>query len=179
MSFGIPLQRDLYNARCHEEKTSSRQTNFGFVVVLQGRLGHSPQFEREKVAKRRQRGADLNRRPFAQESSVYPPGLYASWWMRVEKSRSNHFGRPRTTCASIAALATQRHGAFVLHFSGGLGWEGQVSGERASLPGVRLLFPSALKIPAWLFLSPYWTRLHLGQYVSLEYNRRYFLGLGN
>ena len=29
--------------------------------------------------------------------------------------------------------------------------EGQVSGERANLPGIRLLFPSASKIPAWLF----------------------------
>ena len=55
--------------------------------------------------------------------------------------------------------------------------EGQVSGGRASLPGIRLLFPSASKIPAWLFSSPYWPRLRLGQYAGLENNRRYFLGL--
>ena len=41
MSFGIPLQQDLYNDRCRAEKrTCSRQTNFGFVVVFQGRLSH-------------------------------------------------------------------------------------------------------------------------------------------
>ena len=55
--------------------------------------------------------------------------------------------------------------------------EGQVSGERTNLPGIRLLFPSASKIPAWLFPSPYRPRLRLGQYVGSENNRRYFLGL--
>ena len=55
--------------------------------------------------------------------------------------------------------------------------EGQVNGERASLPGIRLLFPSASKKPAWLFPSPSWPRLRLGQYVGSDNNRRYFLGL--
>ena len=57
--------------------------------------------------------------------------------------------------------------------------EGQVSGEwvTSSLPGIRLLFPSASEIPAWLFPSPYWPRLRLGQYLGSENNSRYFLGL--
>ena len=42
----------------------------------------------------------------------------------------------------------------------------QVSVERVHLPGIRLLFSSASKIPAWLFPSPYWPRLRLGQYVG-------------
>ena len=56
--------------------------------------------------------------------------------------------------------------------------EGQVSGERAHLPGIIFLFPSASKIPASLFSSPYRPRLRLGPYVGSENNRRYFLGLG-
>ena len=48
---------------------------------------------------------------------------------------------------------------------------------RANLPGIRLLFPPASKIPAWLFSSPSWPQLRLGQYVGLENNRRYILGL--
>ena len=43
------------------------------------------------------------------------------------------------------------------------------SGERANLPGIRLLLPSASKIPAKLFPR------HI---VSSENNRQYFLGLG-
>ena len=50
----------------------------------------------------------------------------------------------------------------------------QFTSER-TFPRKRFLFPWASKIPAWLFPSPYWPRLHLGQYVGSEKNRRYFL----
>ena len=57
----------------------------------------------------------------------------------------------------------------------------QFSGERAHLPGIKLLFPSVSKIPAWLFSSPYWPRRRLSQYaVGSKNNRRYiFSASGN
>ena len=56
-------------------------------------------------------------------------------------------------------------------------FEQRDSGLRANLPGIRLI-SLGLEKPAWLFSSPYWPRLCLGQYVGSENNRRYFLGLG-
>ena len=94
---------------------------------------------------------------------------------RWKKSRSNHFW-PDSHGLPVLALQRSLHRDTTL--SSRTFWvEGQVSGERTNLPGIRLVFPSASKIPAWLFPSPYWPRLRLGQYVGSENNRRYFLGL--
>ena len=49
--------------------------------------------------------------------------------------------------------------------------------KKCDLHGKRLLFRSASKKPAWLFSSPYWPWLCLGQYVGSESNCWYFLGL--
>ena len=98
--------------------------------------------------------------------------------MQVEKKSIKPFRwPPPTTCTSTALAsvryAQQKRSFCFAHF------EWRDSGERAYLPGIRLLLPSALKIPAWLFTLPYWPRLRVGQYVRSENNRRYFLGLGN
>ena len=37
--------------------------------------------------------SELEPGPLAQETSDYPPELSASWWMQLEKDRSNQFGR--------------------------------------------------------------------------------------
>ena len=41
------------------------------------------------------------------------------------------------------------------------------------------LFSKASEILVWLFSSPYWPQLRLGQYVGLENNRRYIHDLEN
>ena len=79
----------------------------------------SPNLKRKKVTKTPERSAaDLNWRPFAQESSVYAPGLFVSWRLQVEKSRSNHFG-PDSHGLAVRALyrSPHRENAFVHHFS--------------------------------------------------------------
>ena len=94
-------------------------------------------------------------------------------WKKVDTR--NHFG---LDSHGLPVLALQRspHRDTTLS-SRTFRVERQISGERTNLPGIRLLLPSASKIPAWLFSSPYWPRLRLGQYVGSENNRRYFLGL--
>ena len=117
---------------------------------------------------------DLNRRTFAQESLVYPPG------------QSTIVGGKK----SIKPLGPDNHGLLVLTLQGSLHRgttlssrtfqvEGHVSGEPANLPGIRLLFPSNSKTPAWLFSSPYWPQLRLGQYVGSKMIAGIFSASGN
>ena len=74
-------------------------------------ISKSSIWKRKKLVKwqRLRSRADLNRRPFAQESSVYSPRLSASSRLQAEKNRWNHFGdRHQTTCTSTA-LASVRY----------------------------------------------------------------------
>ena len=64
---------------------------------------------------------DLNRRPFTQESSVYPPGLSASWRLQVEKSRSNHFG-PDATAHGLLQWNQAKMWLFLNNFSASTNW---------------------------------------------------------
>ena len=71
--------------------------SFFFIISHQTpdlNFSKSSVWKRKKKVKwqRLRSRADLNRRPLAQESSVYSPGLTASWRMQVEKDRWNHFG---------------------------------------------------------------------------------------
>ena len=110
-------------------------------------------------------------------SRIFGLSTWAIWELTIAGGKKSikpfRTGRPRTTCTSIAGPLHRDTTLSSRTFR----VEGQVSGERVNLPGIRLLFPSASKIPAWLFPSPYWPRLRLGQYVGSESNRRYFLGL--
>ena len=134
----------------------------------------SPQFEKKKVTKTPERSG---LEPKTIRSRIFGLSTWAICELTIAggKSLSNHFG-PDGQGQPVPAFQRSLHRDTTLS-SRTFRVEGQVSGERVNLPGIRLLFPSASKIPAWLFPSPYWPRLRLGQYVGSENNRRYFLGL--
>ena len=93
--------------------------------------------------------ADLNRRQFAQEFSICSPGLSASWRMQVEKNQWNHFCDRHLYqhCTCKRSLRTETKLSFRAFRE-----ERQFSGERANLPGIRLLLSSASKY--WLDYFP-------------------------
>ena len=116
--------------------------------------------------------ADLNRGPFTQETSVHSPGLYAGWRMprkEIDKVISVTATEYLYQHRSLRRDTKLRFALFKY----------RDSGKRADLLGIRLLFPSASKLPAWLFSSHYWPRLRLGhdQDVGSKNYRRFFLGL--
>ena len=109
------------------------------------------------------RGADLNRRQFAQKSSFHPKGALCeltNWAGRILIKPFRW--PPRTTCTRTT-LASARYGqtkAFVLPFSsrGWRWWTRYI---------IRLSFSSARKIPAWLFFCHIGLRcMCLSQYVG-------------
>ena len=66
--------------------------------------------EKSEVTRLRSR-ADLNRRPFAHESSVYPPELSASWRMQVEDEiisvTATHYLYEHCTCKRLLRTETK------------------------------------------------------------------------
>ena len=109
------------------------------------RIFLSPQFEKKRVTKTPERSG---LEPKTIRSRIFGLSTWAICELTIAGGKKSikpfRTGQPRTTCTSIAALATQRHDISSRTFR----VEGQVSGERTNLPGIRLLFPSASKIPA-------------------------------
>ena len=137
---------------------------------------------KEKTVKwQRLSRADLNRRPLAEEAHSLNNlrsirlgylWVYECRWKKIDQTIFGDRHRQPVPVLRLQAFATHWDEAFVSRFSS----RATVVSELI-LPGIRLLFPSASKIPAWLFSSPYWPRLRCSQYVDSENNRRYFLSL--
>ena len=82
------------------------------------RIFLSPQFEKKKVTKSPERSG---LEPETIRSRIFGLSTWAICEFTIAGGKKSikplWTGQPRTTCTGIAALATQRHDAFVSHFS--------------------------------------------------------------
>ena len=120
------------------------------------RIFPSPQFKKKKVTKTPERS---RLEPKTIRSKIFGLPTWAICELTIAGGKKSikpfRTGQPQTTCTSIAVLATERQDAFVSHYS-----SRRTSQLWAtSLPGIRLLFPSASKIPAWLPYCYYYLRV--------------------